>query len=259
MISKIHIDEISENQNQPRLNFNEKEIEDLALSIKKFGLIQPITVRQKTNNKYELIAGERRLRAFKLLNISEITAFVKHANQEESIEMALIENIQREDLNPIEIALSFKKIINTSELTQEELSKRIGKSRTLIANYLRLLTLPTIIQNGLINKTISIGHAKPLIIIENEENQINIFEDIIKMKLSVRETEELCKIFKNIPYNENETNKKEINLNYINIKNSISELIDSKTAITVNKKGNGKITIYFNNLEDLKRIRNKIQ
>ena len=146
-----------------------------------------------------------------------------------------------------------------SELTQEELSKRIGKSRTLIANYLRLLTLPTIIQNGLINKTISIGHAKPLIIIENEENQINIFEDIIKMKLSVRETEELCKIFKNIPYNENETNKKEINLNYINIKNSISEQINSKTEITVNKKGNGKITIYFNNLEDLKRIRNKIQ
>ena len=160
-----------------------------------------------SKNKYELISGERRMRACEMLGMETITSFVKYANDNESLEMALIENIQREDLNPIEIALSFKQLINISKLTQEELGRNIGKSRTLITNYLRLLNLPHHIQKALIEKKISIGHAKPLIIIEEKQNQINIFNDIIRLKLSVRETEELCKIFKNIPYNEGKTKK----------------------------------------------------
>ncbi|MAZ01199.1 MAG: chromosome partitioning protein ParB [Flavobacteriales bacterium] len=259
MISEINIDLISKNKNQPRLNFKEQEIEDLAVSIKKFGLIQPITVRKKNNRNYELISGERRLRAFKLLKLEEITAFVKTAKEEESLEMALIENIQRENLNPIEIALSFKKIINQSNITQEELSKRVGKSRTLITNHLRLLNLPTEIQYGLANKKISIGHAKPLITLNNQENQINIFEDIIKMNLSVRETEEICKTFKNLNYDTNKQKSNEVDFNYLNIKNMIEDKINSQTDIKVNKKGGGQVKIYFNNLEDLKRIWNKIK
>ena len=188
----IDINLIKLNPNQPRTNFNQKDISDLASSIKELGLIQPITVKQDQDN-YELISGERRLRAFKQLSIKTIPAYVRNANDRTSLEMALVENIQRKDLDPIEIAISYSRLIDELNLSQDEMSKRVGKDRSTISNYIRLLKLDPIIQSGIRDNFISMGHGRCLINIESKDQQILIYEKILRNSLSVRQTEKTVK------------------------------------------------------------------
>ena len=188
----ININLIRLNPNQPRTNFNQKDISDLASSIKELGLIQPITVKEDEDN-YELISGERRLRAFKQLSIKTIPAYVRNANDQTSLEMALVENIQRKDLDPIEIAISYSRLIDELNLSQDEMSKRIGKDRSTISNYIRLLKLDPIIQSGIRDNFISMGHGRCLINIESKDQQILIYEKILRNSLSVRQTEKIVK------------------------------------------------------------------
>jgi len=188
----IDINLIKLNPNQPRTNFNQKDISDLASSIKELGLIQPITVKQDHDN-YELISGERRLRAFKQLGIKTIPAYVRNANDQTSLEMALVENIQRKDLDPIEIAISYSRLIDELNLSQDEMSKRVGKDRSTISNYIRLLKLDPIIQSGIRDNFISMGHGRCLINIESKDQQILIYEKILRNSLSVRQTEKIVK------------------------------------------------------------------
>jgi len=188
----IDINLIRLNPNQPRTNFNQKDISDLASSIKELGLIQPITVKQDQDN-YELISGERRLRAFKQLSIKTIPAYVRNANDRTSLEMALVENIQRKDLDPIEIAISYSRLIDELNLSQDEMSKRVGKDRSTISNYIRLLKLDPIIQSGIRDNFISMGHGRCLINIESKDQQILIYEKILRNSLSVRQTEKIVK------------------------------------------------------------------
>ena len=188
----IDINLIRLNPNQPRTNFNQKDISDLASSIKELGLIQPITVKQDQDN-YELISGERRLRAFKQLSIKTIPAYVRNANDQTSLEMALVENIQRKDLDPIEIAISYSRLIDELNLSQDEMSKRVGKDRSTISNYIRLLKLDPIIQSGIRDNFISMGHGRCLINIESKDQQIRIYEKILRNSLSVRQTEKTVK------------------------------------------------------------------
>ena len=188
----IDINLIRLNPNQPRTNFNQKDISDLASSIKELGLIQPITVKQDKDN-YELISGERRLRAFKQLSIKTIPAYVRNANDQTSLEMALVENIQRKDLDPIEIAISYSRLIDELNLSQDEMSKRVGKDRSTISNYIRLLKLDPIIQSGIRDNFISMGHGRCLINIESKDQQILIYEKILRNSLSVRQTEKIVK------------------------------------------------------------------
>ena len=188
----IDINLIRLNPNQPRTNFNQKDISDLASSIKELGLIQPITVKED-HDSYELISGERRLRAFKQLSIKTIPAYVRNANDQTSLEMALVENIQRKDLDPIEIAISYSRLIDELNLSQDEMSKRVGKDRSTISNYIRLLKLDPIIQSGIRDNFISMGHGRCLINIESKDQQILIYEKILRNSLSVRQTEKIVK------------------------------------------------------------------
>ncbi len=188
----IDINLIKLNPNQPRTNFNQKDISDLASSIKELGLIQPITVKED-HDSYELISGERRLRAFKQLSIKTIPAYVRNANDQTSLEMALVENIQRKDLDPIEIAISYSRLIDELNLSQDEMSKRVGKDRSTISNYIRLLKLDPIIQSGIRDNFISMGHGRCLINIESKDQQILIYEKILRKSLSVRQTEKIVK------------------------------------------------------------------
>ena len=188
----IDINLIKLNPNQPRTNFNQKDISDLASSIKELGLIQPITVKED-HDSYELISGERRLRAFKQLSIKTIPAYVRNANDQTSLEMALVENIQRKDLDPIEIAISYSRLIDELNLSQDEMSKRVGKDRSTISNYIRLLKLDPIIQSGIRDNFISMGHGRCLINIESKDQQIRIYEKILRNSLSVRQTEKTVK------------------------------------------------------------------
>ena len=197
-IDSLEIEFIKTNPFQPRTNFNKEKIDELALSISKYGIIQPITVKKLKNGYYELISGERRLRASKLLGLKKIPAYVKSNRKKESLEMALVENIQREDLDPIEVATSYEKLINEIGLTQTEISERVGKKRSTITNYIRLLKLDTIIQIGIRDKFISMGHGRALINIDDFKLQIEIYKKIVSKKLSVRETEDLIRKKKGI-------------------------------------------------------------
>tara|TARA_A100001011_G_scaffold68546_4_gene69900 strand:+ start:396 stop:1259 length:864 start_codon:yes stop_codon:yes gene_type:complete len=187
-INEININDISLNPDQPRTNFNENSLEQLTSSINELGLIQPITVKEK-DGKYILISGERRLRAFKKLNLDSIPAYIRKANDQSSLEMALVENIQRRDLDAIEIAISYKRLIEELKLSHDEMSKKLGKDRSTITNYIRLLKLDPIIQSGIRDKFISMGHGRALINIESHEKQLFIYEQILKNNLSVRQTE----------------------------------------------------------------------
>ena len=190
--NEISVDSIDLNPFQPRTNFNKKDIDNLASSIKVLGLIQPITVKVD-NDRYELISGERRLRAFKLLKINNIPAYVRKADDQASLEMALVENIQRKDLDPIEIAISYTRLIDELNISQEDMSKRVGKDRSTISNYIRLLRLDPIIQSGIRDNFISMGHGRTLINIDSKENQLIIYEKILRSGLSVRQTEKIVK------------------------------------------------------------------
>lgn len=190
--NEISVDSIDLNPFQPRTNFNKKDIDNLASSIKVLGLIQPITVKVD-NDRYELISGERRLRAFKILKINNIPAYVRKADDQASLEMALVENIQRKDLDPIEIAISYSRLIDELNISQEDMSKRVGKDRSTISNYIRLLRLDPIIQSGIRDNFISMGHGRALINIDSKEKQLIIYEKILRSGLSVRQTEKIVK------------------------------------------------------------------
>ena len=252
-IADIELDKIETNPYQPRLKFDEEAIGELANSIKELGIIQPITVRQLDENKFQLISGERRLRASKIAGLKSIPCFIRKAKDQEMLEFALVENIQREDLNAIEIAITYKRLIDECELTQEALSERSGKKRSTVANYLRLLTLPPDIQAGLRAKKISMGHARALVTVSDDKQQLKAFYKILSGGINVRDTEELVKEIKN-PQIRKKKLKKELPENFKVFKNTLSERLETKIDLKVNKKGKGKLTISFKSEEELDKI-----
>jgi ParB family chromosome partitioning protein len=248
----IDINLIRLNPNQPRTNFNQKDISDLASSIKELGLIQPITVKEDHDN-YELISGERRLRAFKQLSIKTIPAYVRNANDQTSLEMALVENIQRKDLDPIEIAISYSRLIDELNLSQDEMSKRVGKDRSTISNYIRLLKLDPIIQSGIRDNFISMGHGRCLINIESKDQQILIYEKILRNSLSVRQTEKIVKElsgkkFKKTGFTDEKLIKK-------------IKILEKKYSLGIDLKLNkdkGLLSFKFNNKKELDELIKKL-
>ncbi|MBM6500714.1 MULTISPECIES: ParB/RepB/Spo0J family partition protein [Flavobacterium] len=254
-IIELDIDSIEINPFQPRTNFNEEAIQELASSIKELGLIQPITVRKLDFNKYQLISGERRLRASKVVGLTTIPAYIRIANDNESLVMALVENIQRHDLDPIEIALSYQRLIDEIQLTQEQMSERVGKKRSTIANYLRLLKLDPIIQTGIRDGFISMGHGRAIINIEDQDVQTDIYQKIVSENLSVRETEALVKIYQDGLKPAPAKPKKTTNFTIADEqKKAFTEFFGSKIEVKVAGNGKGKITIPFHSEEDFNRI-----
>lgn len=257
-VSMIPLNDIETNPFQPRTEFEETTLEELAQSIKENGIIQPITVRKLGYDKYQIISGERRFRASQLAGLKEIPAYIRVANDQQMLEMALIENIQREDLNPLDVALSYQRLIEECQLTQEELSKKVGKQRSTVTNYLRLLKLPAPIQKGLKENIISMGHARAIINIENEDKQLAIFALIVEQDLSVREVEELAKGAK---INYKPKVKRETTSLTIEEKlwfGQLKERFDRYVEFKKNSKGGGKIILNFGNEEDLNIILKKL-
>ena len=262
-INTIKIDVISTNPFQPRSKFDKEKLAELSHSIETLGIIQPITVRKLGNDKYQLISGERRLRASQMAGKTEIPAFIRIANDHEMLEMALVENIQRSNLNPIEIALSYQRLMEECKLTQEQCSERVGKKRSSVANFLRLLKLPEEIQLGLQHSIISMGHARALINVKNLETQINIFNDIVDNGFSVREVEQLVRTFTDIGYKQTSKPKTPTIPNSLpffsqqkihNLSNYLKKDIDIKR----NKTGKGKLIIPFNSDDDFISLISKI-
>ena len=240
-VVELPLDKIEVNPFQPRTNFNEESIEDLAKSIQALGVIQPITVRKIENDNFQLVSGERRLRAAKSVGLQTIPSFIRIADDQESLEMALVENIQREDLDPIEIALSYQRLIDEIELTQEELSERIGKKRSTITNYIRLLRLDPIIQTGMRDGFISMGHGRALITVEDRSKQLSIYEQILAKGLSVRATEKLVKSDDSIP-----TKKTPVSNHYVEGKLAFyKNMFGEKVRIQLNFSGGGQIIVPF--------------
>lgn len=254
-IIEIKLEDIEVNPYQPRTYFDEESLRELANSIKELGVIQPITVR-KIGENFQLVSGERRFRASKFIGNKSIPAYIRTANDQEMLEMALVENIQRKNLDPIEVALSYQRLIDEIQLTQEELSVRVGKKRSTVTNYLRLLKLDPILQTGIRDGFISMGHGRALINVQNVTDQLNIYEKIISNKLSVRQTEDLVKSLK-------VDKKKEVKKHLPKyIKNSLSEInsyLGNKVNVTINEKGKGKISIPFHSKEDFERIKNLLK
>ena len=254
-IIELDIDAIEINPFQPRTNFNEETIQELASSIRELGVIQPITVRKLDFNKYQLISGERRLRASKVVGLTTIPAFIRIANDNESLVMALVENIQRHDLDPIEIALSYQRLIDEIQLTQEQMSERVGKKRSTIANYMRLLKLDPIIQTGIRDGFISMGHGRAIINIDNHDVQTDIYHRIVSENLSVRETETLVKNYQEGKASgTKKTSKSSTFVVDKEHKKLFNDFFGSKTPVKVSENGKGKITIPFNSEDDFKRI-----
>lgn len=259
-IIELELDAIEINPFQPRSNFNEESLRELATSIKELGVIQPITVRKMEFNKFQLISGERRLRASKLAGLNVIPAYIRIANDNESLVMALVENIQRHDLDPIEIALSYQRLIDEIQLTQEQMSDRVGKKRSTITNYLRLLKLDPIIQTGIRDGFISMGHGRAIISIEDLDIQTDIYQKILTDNLSVRETEALVK-------NHQESLKpktvSKAKISSFEIKDTqkktMTDYFGTKVDVKVAGNGKGKITIPFHSEEEFNRILKLIQ
>ena len=257
-IVELDLDTIEINPFQPRTNFNEETLRELASSIKELGVIQPITVRKLGFNKYQLVSGERRLRASKIIGLQTIPSYIRIANDQESLEMALVENIQRQDLDPIEIALSYQRLIEEIKLTQEQMSDRVGKKRSTIANYLRLLKLDPIIQTGMRDGFISMGHGRAIINIDDQGDQLAIYEKIISDKLSVRETEALVRHYQNGDIAK-APEKHELPKYIKKGVKEFSEYFGHKIIVKVSKDGSGKITIPFHSEEDFNRIKKLVQ
>ena len=251
----LDIDSIEINPFQPRTNFNEETLQELAKSIKELGVIQPITVRKLDFNKFQLISGERRLRASKLIGLQTIPAYIRLANDNESLVMALVENIQRHDLEPIEVAISYQRLIEEINLTQEELSERVGKKRSTITNYLRLLKLDPIIQTGMRDGFISMGHGRALINIENQDIQSDIYHKVVTQNLSVRETEALVKNYQDSlkPKSAKPVSGNSFDINE-DEKKVFANYFGTKVDVKVAGNGKGKITIPFHSEEDFNRI-----
>ena len=258
-IVELDVESIEVNPFQPRTNFNEDSLKELASSIRELGVIQPITVRKLAFNKYQLVSGERRFRASKLIGLEAIPAYIRIANDQESLEMALVENIQRQDLDPIEIALSYQRLIDEIQLTQEQMSERVGKKRSTIANYLRLLKLDPIIQTGMRDGFISMGHGRAMVNIENPLDQLEVYEKIITNKLSVRATEQLVKNLNTEAPAKTESVDTEIPKHIKKGVREFSDYFGHKIDVKVAKNGSGKITIPFHSEEDFNRIKKLVQ
>jgi ParB family chromosome partitioning protein len=258
-IIEISVNDIEVNPFQPRTKFNEESLKELASSIRELGVIQPITVRKVAFNKFQLVSGERRFRASKLIGLETIPAYVRIANDQESLEMALVENIQRQDLDPIEIALSYQRLIDEIQLTQEQMSERVGKKRSTISNYLRLLKLDPIIQTGMRDGFISMGHGRAMINMDKAIDQLEVYEKIIKNKLSVRATEALVKRLNNpsqeTPGDETPELPKHIKKGI----KEFSEYFGHKIDVKVSRNGSGRISIPFHSEEDFNRIKKLVK
>lgn len=254
-INEIAIDLIKPNPDQPRINFDEDALEELATSIRELGIIQPLTLRSAEAGTYMIISGERRYRAAKLAGLDTVPAYVRTANDSELTEMALIENIQREDLNAIEIALTFRKLIDQYNLTQERLSERIGKKRATIANFLRLLKLPAEVQLGLRDKAVDMGHARALLSVEKPTMQLKLYNEILKKGLSVRQVEQRAKEMNEEGSTEPKAPAKKVNnADYDVLKQHLSKSFGVAVSFACNKDGKGKISFPFKNEEELERI-----
>jgi ParB family chromosome partitioning protein len=257
-LKELKLEDIIRDEEQPRRDFDEDALNDLAESIKQIGVIQPITLRKVADHKYQIIAGERRFRASQLAEMKSIPAYVREATDEQMAEMALVENIQREDLNAIEIALSYKNLMSLCNYTQDQLSERVGKNRATIANYVRLLSLPAEIQLGLKEKKIDMGHARGLLQAKNSVDQLKIYEEILKNGLSVRKVEEMARnmnLGNEVTQSEpKKTKKEEVPEEYGVMQERLSSLFGTNVDLSVNAKGKGKISIPFKNDDELAKI-----
>ena len=252
----IAIDSIDGNPFQPRTSFDEQALEELATSIKKLGIVQPLTLRETAGGRFQLIAGERRLRAARLAGLTHVPAYIRTADDQAMLELALVENIQREDLDAIEVAISFQRLIEECKLTQEELSDRVGKQRSTVANYLRLLKLPAEIQLGIKNKLLSMGHARTLVNIEDPKKQINIYYKVVDGELSVRQAEELVRHIQaeKIRDPAKTERKKKLMQDFAQLSEHLNRIFSAKVNFRINEQGKGKIVIPFDNPEEMERI-----
>lgn len=262
-IGRVLLANIESNPYQPRTDFDEQALHDLAASIKEQGVIQPVTVRKGEDGKFQLISGERRCKASRMAGLTEIPAYIISATDHNMLEMAIVENIQRENLNPIEISLAYKQLIDNYQLTQEMLSERLGKSRSSIANYLRLLNLPGEIQIGLRQDIISMGHARALVSVDDVQTQLEIFQDIIAQGLSVRDVEEIVKNLAEAAPEEHAPEQKKpsqpiLKEKYLELQMQLTEFYGSKVQLKSKTGGKGAIVINFSSEEDLERILNLI-
>ncbi|MBP3286125.1 MAG: ParB/RepB/Spo0J family partition protein [Prevotella sp.] len=261
-LNEIEISKIEPNPNQPRREFDQEALQELANSISEVGIIQPITLRQMENGKYQIIAGERRWRASQLAGLTTIPAYIRTVEDEGVMEMALVENIQREDLNAIEVALAYQHLAETTGMTQEKISKRVGKSRAAVTNFLRLLKLPAQVQMALKNHEIDMGHARALLAIDSPSAQIKLFKEIQKQQYSVRKVEEMVQALKNgedIKTAKGKVaGKSQLPEEFSILKERLSQFFQTKVQMTCSPKGKGKISIAFNNEEELERIMNSL-
>jgi ParB family chromosome partitioning protein len=253
-IASLPINQIESNPFQPREEFNPEALGELADSIREQGIIQPLTVRKMGYDKYQLISGERRLKASKIVGLTEVPCYIRIANDQQMLEMALVENIQRENLNALEVALSYQRLIDECDLSQEELSQRVGKNRTTVTNYIRLLKLPAEVQVAVRDNKISMGHARALINIEDELTQTTILKNIILKDLSVREVEEIARNLNKQTSAPIEKATVEIPTEVENFRNRVAERFNTKVNVSLNNKGKGNIVISFNSQKQLKNI-----
>ncbi|MFV0398132.1 MAG: ParB/RepB/Spo0J family partition protein [Bacteroidales bacterium] len=258
-INQIELSKIKPNPGQPRQQFDEEALQELSDSIREIGIIQPITLREMGNGEYQIIAGERRYRASIMAGLVTIPAYIRSANDENVLEMALIENIQRENLNAVEIALTYQNLIELYSLTQERLSERVGKKRTTIANYLRLLKLPADIQMGLKNRIIDMGHARALITVDNPSEQLRIYHQIVEQDLSVRKVEDIVRALASGESldqldKKEKSSKSKAEDDYMLLRMHLTSFFETNVQLIKNEKGRGKISISFSNEEELERI-----
>ena len=257
-LNEIPIEQIEPNPDQPRREFDETAMQELAASIQNMGIIAPITLRQVSADRYQIIAGERRWRASQIAGLKAIPAYIRTANDENVMELALVENIQREDLNAIEIALAYEHLAETSGMTQEKISERVGKSRTAVTNYMRLLKLPAQIQMALKNREIDMGHARALLSLDSPSMQLKLFRDVLKNQYSVRKVEEMVQMLKN--GEDVSTARKKVGVKntlsreFDAMKDLLSRRLNSRIVLTTTQNGKGKISIPFNDEDDLRRL-----
>ncbi|MFQ3340634.1 MAG: ParB family chromosome partitioning protein [Flavobacteriaceae bacterium] len=255
-IIDLPIDKISANPFQPRTHFNEEALKELSTSIKELGIIQPVTVRKIKGNTFELVSGERRLKASKMAGLKSIPAYVRLANDKESLEMALVENIQRKDLDPIEIGLSFQRLIEEINLTQDQLSERVGKKRSTITNYMRLLKLDPIIQTGIRDGFVSMGHGRALVNLDNKQTQLDLYKQIVKKGLSVRATEALVRNTKDPKAKTVSTYQPAF---ITQAASDLEILFETSVSVSANSEGKGVLKISFDSQNKLQHILNKVK
>jgi len=260
-LNEVPVSKIEPNPNQPRREFDEEALQELAASIREIGLVTPITVRQTPGGNYQIIAGERRWRASQIAGLTSIPAYIRTVEDDNVMEMALVENIQREDLNAIEIALAYQHLAETTGMTQEKISSRVGKSRTSVTNYMRLLKLPAQIQMALKNKDIDMGHARSLLAIESPSQQLKLFKEIQRNNYSVRKVEEMVQLIKsgeNLQQAKKTVGVRQLPLEFSILRDRLSELFHVKVQMTCSPQSKGKICIPFNNEDELERVMNII-